>query len=47
MADPMPRIETRQVAFPQRTSTCRIIDGTVIEKADTLLRLFNDRGWLK
>ena len=47
MADPMPRVETRQVAFPQQTSTCRIIDGTVIEKADTLLRLFNDRGWLK
>jgi electron transfer flavoprotein beta subunit len=47
MADPMPMVETRRVAFPQRTSTCRIIDGTVIEKADTLLRLFNDNGWLK
>ena len=47
MADHMPMVETRQVTFPQRTSTCRIIDGTVIEKADTLLRLFNDNGWLK
>jgi electron transfer flavoprotein beta subunit len=44
---PHAMVETRQVAFPQRTSTCRVIDGTVIEKADTLLRLFNDRGWLK
>jgi hypothetical protein len=40
-------VGTRQVAFPKRTSTCRVIDGTVIEKADTLLRLFNDNGWLK
>jgi electron transfer flavoprotein beta subunit len=47
VADPMPAVRTQQVAFPQRTSTCRVIDGTVIEKADTLLRLFNDRGWLK
>ena len=47
VADPMPGVETRRVSFPQRTSTCRVIDGTVIEKADTLLRLFNDRGWLK
>jgi electron transfer flavoprotein beta subunit len=42
-----PMVETRQVAFPQRTSTCQVLDGTVIEKADALLRLFNDSGWLK
>ncbi|MCB2148235.1 MAG: hypothetical protein KQI81_17295 [Deltaproteobacteria bacterium] len=47
IADHMPIAETRRVAFPQRTSACRFIEGTVIEKADTLLRLFNDNGWLK
>jgi electron transfer flavoprotein beta subunit len=46
-AGPASMVGTRQVAFPKRTSTCRVIDGTVIEKADTLLRLFNDNGWLK
>lgn len=47
LADHAPMVETRQVSFPQRESTCRFINGTVIEKADTLLRLFNDNGWLK
>jgi len=47
ISDHTPMVETRQVAFPQRASTCRIIDGTIFEKADTLLRLFNDNGWLK
>ena len=47
MADHPSMVETRPVAFPQRTSTCRVIDGTVIKKTDTLLQLFNNNGWLK
>ena len=43
----LPTIETRGVAFPQQTTSCQVIEGTLIEKADTLLRLFNDNGWLK
>lgn len=40
-------VETLSVAFPQQASSCQIIQGTRIEKADALLRLFNDNGWLK
>ncbi len=46
-ATPTPPVETLNVAFPQQTSSCQIIEGSMIEKADTLLRLFNDNGWLK
>jgi electron transfer flavoprotein beta subunit len=46
-ADHTPLVNTLKVAYPQRASTCRFIEGTVIEKADTLLRLFNGNGWLK
>jgi len=46
-ADHTPRVNTLRVAYPQRASTCRFIEGTMIEKADTLLRLFNGSGWLK
>ncbi len=42
-----PRIESLGVAYPERVSTCQLIEGTVIEKADTLLQFFNDKGWLK
>ena len=45
--DHVPPVETLRVAFPQPASACRVIRGTMIEKADTLLRLFNDSGWLK
>jgi electron transfer flavoprotein beta subunit len=44
---PIPPAETVGLAFPRRSSTCRIIHGTRVEKADALLRLFNDKGWLK
>ena len=46
-AGSLPSVEILGVAFPERTSTCRVIEGTVVEKADTLLQLFNDKGWLK
>ena len=46
-ADPIPPIETLRVAFPPQTSSCQIIEGTMIEKADALLRVFNDNGWLR
>ncbi len=38
---------TRRVAFPQRSATCRVIGGELVQKADALLALFNDNGWLK
>jgi len=46
-ATPTPPVETLNVAFPRQTSSCQIIEGSMIEKADTLLQLFNDNGWLK
>lgn len=46
-ADHAPPAETRHVAYPQPASACQVIQGTMTEKADTLLRLFNDNGWLK
>ncbi len=42
-----PLVETVCVAYAQRAPTCQIIEGTMHEKADQLLRLFNDHGWLK
>lgn len=45
--DRFPSMEGVRVAYPQRASTCRVIEGTVVEKADTLLRVFNKKGWLK
>lgn len=35
------------VAFPAQAGTCRIIEGSPVDKADALLTLFNDNGWLK
>ena len=35
------------VAFPRRASTCRVMEGSPVQKADALLALFNDNGWLK
>ena len=46
-ADHSPPVDTLGVAFPQPASACQIIEGTLTEKADALLRLFNDNGWLK
>jgi electron transfer flavoprotein beta subunit len=46
-ADHSPLVDTLSVAFPQPASACQIIEGTLTEKADALLRLFNDNGWLK
>jgi len=43
----LPPVETLGVAFPKRASSCRVIEGTLVEKADSLLRLFNENGWLK
>ncbi len=42
-----PLVDTVTVDFPQQRSSCQIVEGTRIEKADTLLRLFNLSGWLK
>lgn len=46
-ADHFPPVDTLGVAFPRPASACQIIEGTLIEKADALLHLFNDNGWLK
>lgn len=35
------------LSFPERTADCRIIDGTLEQKADRLLALFSEKGWLK
>ncbi len=45
--DHTPPVDILGTAFPQQTTSCQVIEGTLIEKADTLLRLFNDNGWLK
>lgn len=45
--DRFPPVEGLRVACPQRASTCRVIEGTLVEKADTLLHVFNEKGWLK
>ena len=47
-ADPSrPRVQFRGVAFPQQVSDCKVLEGTPVEKADALLRLFSEKGWLK
>ena len=46
-ANHTPTVDTLRVSFPQQTSSCQFVEGTRIEKADRLLRLFNDNGWLK
>ncbi|MGA6924995.1 MAG: electron transfer flavoprotein subunit beta/FixA family protein [Desulfosarcina sp.] len=43
----MPPVTVQGLAFPDRTSTCRVITGGMVEKADALLQLFNEKGWLK
>lgn len=40
-------IRTLGLAPPPPASACRIIEGTPAEKADRLLSLFNEKGWLK
>jgi electron transfer flavoprotein beta subunit len=40
-------IRTLGLAPPPPASACRIIEGTPAEKADMLLSLFNEKGWLK
>ena len=35
------------VAFPARAADCRILEGSPQQKADALLSLFNDKGWLR
>lgn len=46
-ANHTPTVDTLRVSFPQQTTSCQFFEGTRIEKADRLLRLFNDNGWLK
>jgi electron transfer flavoprotein beta subunit len=46
-AGPIPPLERLCVAFPRRATFCQIIEGTPVRKADQLLRLFGDNGWLK
>lgn len=41
-----PPVDTLSLAFPQQTSSCQIVEGTMLEKAESLLQLFNDNGWL-
>ncbi len=41
------RAKPRGVAFPAPISDCMVIEGTPVEKADALLRLFRDTGRLK
>lgn len=33
--------------FPEQVSTCRILTGTSVEKAEALLAMFHHKGWLK
>lgn len=33
--------------FPEQTSDCVILEGSPAEKADTLLAMFHNNGWLK
>jgi len=40
-------VRTLGLAPPPPASACRIIDGTPTEKADKLLTLFDEKGWLK
>jgi electron transfer flavoprotein beta subunit len=40
-------VRTLGLAPPPPASACRIIDGTPDEKADRLLTLFSEKGWLK
>lgn len=40
-------IRTLGLAPPPPASACRVIDGTPAEKADRLLSLFSEKGWLK
>jgi len=40
-------VRTLGLALPPPASACRIIEGTPAEKADRLLSLFNEKGWLK
>lgn len=39
--------EARGVAYPQQVSSCQVIEGTLVEKVDKMLQLFNDKGWLQ
>ncbi|WP_319524616.1 hypothetical protein [uncultured Desulfosarcina sp.] len=40
-------VRTLGLAPPPPASACRIIEGTPAEKADRLLSLFDEKGWLK
>ena len=40
-------IRTLGLAPPPPASACRIIEGTPVEKADRLLSLFDEKGWLR
>ena len=40
-------VRTLGLAPPPPASACRIIEGTPAEKADQLLSLFDEKGWLK
>ena len=40
-------VRTLGLATPPPASACRIIEGTPTEKADKLLTLFDEKGWLK
>jgi electron transfer flavoprotein beta subunit len=40
-------VRTLGLTTPPPASACRIIEGTPAEKADRLLTLFNEKGWLK
>ena len=44
---PHPAWETRVVGYPHQVSTCQVIEGSLEEKADKILQLFNDKGWLQ
>ncbi len=42
-----PALEFVGVALPRPAPACRVIRGTALAKADALLALFSDKGWLK
>lgn len=48
LTEPFPPVlESIGVAPPRPASACHLIRGTAMEKADVLLGLFSDKGWLK
>jgi len=42
-----PAMETVAMTDPLSENACEVLEGSPVEKADALLRLFNRKGWLR